>query len=455
MKLKNKKWVFICIGVLITLLGYFLRLQQFSLYPPIGDTYDEYKAAFNGISLIEKHVPASWSWLGGYKDFPVQKIRGVDYRIVQPWFDEPPLFSLMSGAYAMSHNMTSLGEVDAGALRYPMVKLGALNIFLLFLIIYILRNPLEAILGSLIYATEPTIILGSRLPLSDNMVTSFALISLLFLIIFIKKNQWRFLVLLGIVSGSAILLKSTAIFIPVSLILLLAACRKFKASFYVTIFMLSALVIWLAYGYYYDWSLFLKIISISNGRELLQPTMINNLLNITRIAEELRPFDGWLIWGWIAIIVYPFLQKGEDSVLSKLILPIVTGTYLIFFAIMSGHVKGWYRYPFYPFISWASAAFILEIIKNPRLLTSFFFITLPVSSSYVTGNGFAKFNPSQIRIYQILFLATMAPIMCYEIFKKTPLKIIVQSILIIALVAAIIFNITTITSFQDNFWYRW
>lgn len=61
----------ILVGVVVSFLGYYLRLQQFSAFPPIGDTQDEVKYAFNGISLIKRGIPESWSWWDDYGEFPV------------------------------------------------------------------------------------------------------------------------------------------------------------------------------------------------------------------------------------------------------------------------------------------------------------------------------------------------------------------------------------------------
>lgn len=164
--------------------------------------------------------------------------------------------------------------------------------------------------------------------------------------------------------------------------------------------------------------------------------------------------DGWILWGWISVILYSFINiKKEESLLSKLVLPIAIGSYLVFFSIMSGHSKGWYRLPFYPFLAWAAASVFLEAVKNPRFLLTLFFIAIPISSSYIYGSGESKWSQGQIRIYQIFFPLLLAVPMFYEIFKYPKLKKVTQVILILAFILAIIFNIRTILFYQDQFWY--
>jgi hypothetical protein len=150
----HQKIIFvILVGVAIAFLGYILRLQQFSSFPPVGDTEDEVKYAFNGLSLIQKKVPESWSWYDDYGQFETLHIRNSNYRLVKPYFDDPPLFALLSGAYALSKGMTTYEKVEAGALRWPMLKLGALNVFLLFLLVYFLNGFWTASIASLIAGT--------------------------------------------------------------------------------------------------------------------------------------------------------------------------------------------------------------------------------------------------------------------------------------------------------------
>ncbi|MDD2822947.1 MAG: glycosyltransferase family 39 protein [Candidatus Daviesbacteria bacterium] len=450
----TKTCLCIVVGLLIALLGYQIRLHQFRDFPPLGDTFDEVKAPFNGINLIQKGIPISWSWYDEYGEFPVQKIRGTDFRLVQPWFDEPPLFSLVAGAYSISKGMDTEEKVDAGVLRYPMVKLAAFNIFALFLIILILRNFIEASLASLIYATEPTMVFGSRLPVSDNFLVSIILITLLFLIFYLKKQKWYLLGVLAILSSSGLLIKSTGIFIPMAIIFLLGAHRKFKQALLVAGFMFIAFGGWLYYGYYYNWDVFSKIFVVSSGRELFKPDIIIHLFDTFRIGEKSMNYDGWLMWGWISVVAYSFINRdSHKSILSRITLPVVVGSYLVFFSIMSGHAKGWYRFPFFPFLSWASAAFFIEIVKNPRFLFTFFFITIPVFSSYIYGNGVKRWSNMEIKIYQLVFVLLMSLPMLYELFQNKYFKMAVQVILISAFIIAIIFNIRTIYSFQDHFWY--
>lgn len=280
--------------------------------------------------------------------------------------------------------MHSIEQVNVRSLRYDMLKVASFNILLLFTITWLLRNPPEAVLGALIFAVEPTIVLSSRLPISDNMLTTWALLSLLLLILYLRTKKSLTLLATVIIASSSILLKSTGIFVPLSVIFLLLSQKEIRPAAIKLLSLAIVLAGWLLYGYYYDWPLFIKIFQVASGRELFQPGMVMSLLTSFRIGEKPIDFDPQLTWAWISVVTFSLLNhKTFKDNLSKLALPIFIGSYLILFSIMSGHIKGWYRFPFYPFLSWASASFFLYILRDPSLLTSLFFISIPVSSAYI------------------------------------------------------------------------
>lgn len=441
----------ILVGILITLLAYYLRLQQFFSFPPVNDTRDEYKYAFNGISLIKNKVPESWSWYEDYKNFEIKDIRGSNYRMVRPYFEDPPLFALIMGSYAISKGMDGYEKVDAGALRWPMLKLGALNVFLLFALVYFIEGFWEASLAGLIYATVPTLVLSSRLPLAENFLVTLLLISLLLLVYFLKNSSFLVLNLIGLLAGSSVLVKQTGIFIPGAIFLLLLAFKKKKAAIFIVGWTLAFLIVWLAYGYYYGWPLFVRIQILASGREIRLPSMIINLFETFRITEKMMSADGWIILGWVSLICYSFRRNFQKSGRLFFIIPI--SSYLVFFTVMSGHLKGWYRIPFYPFLSWAVASFFLEILNSPRILPSFFFITLGGFASLIAGTGEAYWSNLQVKIYQVIFLILMAPFGLWETTKIGIFKKISQAFALIVFLLMIYYNIRTILLFQDQFWY--
>lgn len=449
----NKKNILVLfVGLSIALLGYRLQAFMFSDFPP-GGGGDEVKSVFNGISLLTQGVPQSWSWWDDYGKFPVQDIRGHDYRMVKPWFDEPPVFGLLIGSYAMLKGMDTYGKVDTGALRWPMIKLGALNIFLLFILVFIVSGLREATVAGLVYATVPTFVISSRMAISENLLITFSLVSLLLLILYLKKGFKWALILCAALSGLAVLVKQPGIFIPTAVILTLFSLKRMKAALWVIVFTAFFLGAWLAYGWYYNWSLFVQLQGAFSGREIRLPTMVINLFDTFRIGEKPMSADGWLIWGWVSVVVLSLLGQVRKENLSRIILLTVIGSYLIFFSVMTGHSKGWYRFPFYPFLAWAIAVGFVNNVKNPKFLYSFFFLLLAGATSFITGTGEHYWDRLEVKLYQVFIPLVMTPFVLNEFRENHVYKRVVQVTLIVFFLLAVILNIRTMLSFQDQFWY--
>lgn len=190
--------------------------------------------------------------------------------------------------------------------------------------------------------------------------------------------------------------------------------------------------------------------------------MIINLFDTFRIAEKTMSSDGLLIFGWVSLAVFPFIfnYKENKSRLPRLIVEVSSGVYLILIAVMSGHIKGWYRYPVFPFACWAMAAVFVKILENPRFLNSFFFIALAFFSSYIGGTGEHHFTNFQTKVFQIAFPLIMTPFLLTEIFEGEnfgkigkKFKPISKIVLYLIFVLTIIMNIRTIYFYQDQFWY--
>jgi hypothetical protein len=255
-----------------------------------------------------------------------------------------------------------------------------------------------------------------------------------------------------LLSGSAVLIKQTGIYIPAAMIFLLLAVNRKKTAFFVVISGALGLIVWLCYGYYYDWALFTRLLGVFSGREINLPMMAIHLFDTFRISEKAMSVDGLMIWGWVSVIVYSLVRKNKPG-LSFSALPIIVGSYLVFFAIMSGHAKGWYRFPFHPFLAWAMSAVFLEIFNSPRFLMVYFFVTVPFFASLVSGTGEAFWNQAQVRLYQFTFLSFMAPFIFYELKKNLVPRSVLRLLLIAVFIGLISFNIRTIIFFQDQFWY--
>lgn len=97
--------------------------------------------------------------------------------------------------------------------RAPTVIITSLSIILIFYFIRILFNTKIALLSATLIALDPFLLAHSRLIHLDAILTSFMLLCLLSLMVFLKKPRAELLIMAGILLGLSILTKLPAIFL--------------------------------------------------------------------------------------------------------------------------------------------------------------------------------------------------------------------------------------------------
>ncbi|WP_217359967.1 glycosyltransferase family 39 protein, partial [Anabaena sp. UHCC 0253] len=165
--LARKDWFF-C--TLITILGSAIRIYNYDQIPAHNWTADEYAFAWSGMSLIQDHVPTSWSWLKAYGDIPKVYWKNGTYQLVTPWLDHPPLFSLIVGSAAILGGAKTFFDCTLTSIRIPSLILGIVSISLFYVFSLKLCNTNIAIISTLIFATNPNTVFLSRLAVSENLI---------------------------------------------------------------------------------------------------------------------------------------------------------------------------------------------------------------------------------------------------------------------------------------------
>lgn len=96
-------------------------------------------------------------------------------------------------------------------LRAPHALLEALLVPLIYLLLRRLVSPLAAMLASLLIALSPYLIAHGRLLHLDALLTSFATLCVLFLLVDMQEGSWRWLAGSGVCAGLALLTKGPAL----------------------------------------------------------------------------------------------------------------------------------------------------------------------------------------------------------------------------------------------------
>ncbi len=390
--------------VFILLLGFYLRFYHYDIFPRHGATWDEFAWTWQGISLWQKGVPTSWSPHPYYKNFEQIKFQGGWTRLVTPYLEHPPLFGLVAGGFALLTGSKDMFDINLGQIRILSLILGTLSVLLVFLLARKLYGNFIGLLSALLYASIPTVVIGSRIVQNENFLIPMMLIVWLLIVNYLKtKNRWQ-RNLAAVLAGLLTLAKVPWATVTLALCLLLVKKKSFKDAFIVGLIALSIFSLYFLYGWFYDWSTFVSLWGLQMARAKIG--LGNFLALFTNPFLIDRPYpDGWIYWGWFSVFILSLNFKKHF----KLLIPLLAYFLIFILAIPGIEAQGWYRYPFYPFLIIASAVIIKKMLTKPSLLNFFFFFLIS-SSAFQWGWGETfGISDSLFRVIVLLGSASFLP----------------------------------------------
>lgn len=339
--------------ILIVVASVFLRFHNYAVYPQRGATSDEYTYAFLGVSLLTKGVPISWSSFLSYKEKIDLIIDRIYFPIVKPYFDHPPLNGLVIGSWALLFGENSFEKITLSTIRLASIILATISAFLLFLISNTLYGYKVGIWALTLYSTVTIFIMNARVVVAENLLTPLMLGAIYVTIKFLEKKNVKYLVIVGILCGLAILTKIVGIvvFLATCYILLLNKIKRKHICIFVGTFLLFLLSL-LLYGAYFDWGLFWAIQQEQAGRPIgpqtlftliRQPTIVNTIFH-----------DGWYYLGFFALFTsFMDIKKHIFIVVYSFVY-----LFLLLATLNSDGLSGWYLLPMFPLMALAIALFL-------------------------------------------------------------------------------------------------
>lgn len=385
-------------------MGLGLRFHHYDRFPRHGATFDEFAWTWQGISLWQNRIPTSWSPHNQYRNYEIVKFQGAWVRLVTPYLEHPPLFGLITGGFALLTGSHDLFDITLSQIRILSLILGTLSIGLIFLLARELYDNFIGWLAALLYATIPTLVIGSRIVQNENFFIPMLLIIWLLLLKFLKNDKNWLRNLAAVLAGLLTFAKVPWAAVTVAGCLLLTKEKKFKDAF---IFGLIASVIfsfYFIYGRYYDWQLFLSLWKLQTARANIGLGNVLALFTHPFLVDRIYP-DGWIYWGWISVFILSLNFKKHF----KLLIPLLAYFLIFVLAIPGIEAQGWYRYPFYPFLVIASAVLIKEIIDQPSLLNLLFFFLVTSSALHWGWEEIFGISNTIFRIIVILGSASFLP----------------------------------------------
>lgn len=430
--------------ILVLVLGFYVRHINYDVWPREGATFDEYAWPWLGINLIQHHIPISWSPHGQYQDAHITKYRDAVFRIVQPYLEHPPLFGLISGSYAIASGATEMfdaGHINPTNLRKLALFMGVTAILAMYLFTTQVYGYSTGLLSALLYAVVPSVAVGSRLLQNENFMIPVWLFTLYFLAKYLKNLQRVLLWLVVFLSAIMLWAKIPWFVIGASVCGILVYHRRWRECFFVGGGMLLSLSLFLLYGYFWDWDLFVSLWGLQLTRYDIGLASVLALFRLPYLTDRFLP-DGWIYFGWIAMAA--ILKNSKRHLF--IITPFLTYFLVYIWAIPGVQAQGWYRYPFYPFLTIAIAYLILKIIQQPNLLAIVF--QLIVGSS-MFKLGFEPLFGIDNLLFRSLLLLWSLPVLLY-FFLSNKLKKLYRYSFLSWLVIFVILSISAAANYNEQ-----
>lgn len=389
--------------VLILFLGVILKFHNYSIYPQRGATSDEYSYSFQGVSLLTKGVPISWSAFTAYKNLRNLTIDNLYFPIVYPYFDHTPLNGIVTGAWAIAFGEDTFEKIQLKTIRILPIIFSTISSLFLFLIGHKLFGYKTAIWALLIYATTVIFTIQGRVVLAENLITPLLLGSIYGFLKFYKKINLGKTLLLGTLAGLTFWTKELGIVSFLSLLYLFFSERvKIKQTLILTGTFLFFVGLYIAYGIYFDAEVFWKILGMQSGRDIGPDTFLY-IFSSPIIVNKFYD-DGWYFFGFFAFFA-SFASYKENKFI---LVPATAYLLLLLSALTQKGEMGWYIIPLFPFMSLFTAKFLTD---QAQKIGFGIFPLLIFVGLYVVKYGYeANFGltPSQFRISLIiLFLPVL------------------------------------------------
>ncbi len=436
-----KRVIFLPI-LLILLLGFVLRSHNLNTWPRLGATFDEYAWTWLGINLIQEGVPKSWSPHKEYNNKQYVEYQKTAFWIATPYLEHPPLFGLVAGSFAMANGASGMFEVTIEKIRPLALFLGLLSIALVFLLTNEIYDKKIALLSSLIFATIPTIVIGSRIVQNENFFIPSFLLSLIFIVKYLKTKKKIFLFATAIICGLLIFAKIPWIAAALAIIMILFYNKKYKNALLVLTVSAVFFAGFLIYGYYYDWNLFINLWKLQLQRYDLAFNSIYALFTEPYLVDRLMT-DGWIYFGWFSFILLLIKDLKRNYIL---IFGLLGYLAVFVFAIPNEAGHGWYRYPFYPFLAVSIAIFIKEYFNKNPMLTFIFILFTGLSLLELTWAKVFGFSFIVFRLF--LFLSALPLLSLF--FKDLKVKKLSSSLNYLLLFTIFLLNIWTVFVYNEQ-----
>ncbi len=363
----------------ILILAAFLRFHDYALVPFHHETADEYQHAWEGWHLLHEGVPAAWSTFPD--SYPLDQIHefrwfGDRYVLVKPYFDHPPLFSILVGVVDGVAGAPSFLSCSLPVMRLVPIVLSLAGLLLLHRLARAYgASERAALLGALVYAILPVIVLAHRLVKGESLLALLLMGAILAVLRHDSDGAMRDAAVAGILCGLSLWTKATGVAVVAVVLLMLLSRRRYRAALIVFGISTAFLGLYVLYAWTYDFGIFLKILREQATTKWVSLDAIQDLLAGKVVTKYFG--RGTYLWLLLAAGCAAFRRERH------LLLPVAVYATVIALTGDQRVIYGWYRIPLYPFLCIAAGLYLEAMLEESDLYLTFPFAAAAVSAGFL------------------------------------------------------------------------
>jgi 4-amino-4-deoxy-L-arabinose transferase-like glycosyltransferase len=366
--------------IVVVIFGAVLRLNNYSLVPPHGDTMDVYQEAWNGFHILHGKGPQSWEhsfFIPAYNSEETKYFQWFDdsFTIVSGYIAHPPLFSIFAAIPPIICGAKDYLDCRLTTINLVPIFFSTLTIVLVFLVSYkIYRSTLLSIIASILYATVPYFVVAGRIAKGDVLLSLVLIVGVLCVLKYAESKRGTYIIFAGLLAGVSFWCKETGICAILIFPLLLGRNGFVKQAFIVCgigIFVAAGYVV---YNYMINPDAFFKILSLRNEFQQTAFDVVIKYLMEPKITDKYAGFGvGYLLWFWFAII-YSIGKRNS-------IVPTTAFIYLMTLCALSRKILsyGWFLMPVFPFMAIAGGVFLKDFISRPNTARAILLLLVPLA----------------------------------------------------------------------------
>lgn len=347
--------------------GLWLRLSGYTSSPAQTANFDGVGWAWNGQALWLQHTTAGWSYLTSYHHVVAVEVEhsGVYLPGVSPYFDHPPLFSLLVGGVAVMAGENTPDTLTEGVIRLVPIALSLLTI----LLSYALARQMTgrrwvglACAAGLAFA--PPMVLTARLVESEALLTPLLLAGLILALrVRVDTRRWS-LTALAVVCAAAPLVKEPGVVVGVIAAVVLLFSSRRRLAVLPLACMGAGVAVYALLGAAIDWHAFTSTILAQGGRRTsLWGAAVNYFASRKAGLGGFVPLADpvWFI-GWPVLTALGLWRRTWRPVAVAALLYAAT-------IILLGDARiiewnGWYRIPDEPLLYIAVVTAVCGVLRS-------------------------------------------------------------------------------------------